>query len=151
MIWQQQTWTCQCDVVLRALCVVSISCGRMANVVLLHGPTVIYWDACLNAHYTYSTICSVMRRWTSCAVLSALLCPLLPWRRAPKSAESVYYFPNVCQSVRMAQLHSKWTHCHKIWYLSIYRKSAEKIEVSVTKQCDKNNGTAHAADRHMCV
>jgi len=38
--------------------------------------------------------------------------------------------------VRM-ELASHWTDFHEIWYISIFRKSVEKIEVSF--KSDKNN------------
>jgi hypothetical protein len=38
----------------------------------------------------------------------------------------------------MEQLGSNWTVFHEIWYLSIFRKSAKKFQVSL--KCDKNNG-----------
>jgi len=41
-------------------------------------------------------------------------------------------------SVRMEQLGSKWTDFREIWYLSILRKSVEKIRVSLKP--DKSNG-----------
>ena len=44
-------------------------------------------------------------------------------------------------SVRTEQLGSKWTDFHDIWYLSIFRKSAEQIQASL--KSDKNNGTIH--------
>jgi len=51
-------------------------------------------------------------------------------------------FPPVCPSVRLSvrieQLSSHWTNFHEIWYLSIFRISVEKIQVSL--KCDKNNG-----------
>ena len=34
----------------------------------------------------------------------------------------------VCPSVHMEQLGSHWTDFHEIWYLSIFRKSVEKIQ-----------------------
>jgi len=43
-----------------------------------------------------------------------------------------------CLSVRMEQLGAHWTDFHEIWYLSIFRKSVEKIQVSL--KSDKNNG-----------
>ena len=46
-----------------------------------------------------------------------------------------------CLPVRMKQLGCRWTDFHEIWYLSIFRKSVEKIQVSV--QSDNNNGTLH--------
>ena len=44
----------------------------------------------------------------------------------------------VCLSVRMEQLGSYGTHFHEIWYLNIFRKPAENIQVSLNS--DKNNG-----------
>ena len=41
-------------------------------------------------------------------------------------------------SVRMGQLGSQWTNFHEIWYLSIFRKSVENIQVAI--KSDKNNG-----------
>ena len=48
---------------------------------------------------------------------------------------------SVCPSVRMEQLGFYWTDFHKIWHLSIFRKSVEKSHISV--KSDKNNGTLH--------
>ena len=44
----------------------------------------------------------------------------------------------MCQSVRMGQLGSHRTDFHEIWYLNIFRKSVDKIQVSL--KSDKNNG-----------
>ena len=44
-------------------------------------------------------------------------------------------------SVHMAQLGSHWTDFHEIWYVSIFRKCAMKIQVSL--KSDNNNGTLH--------
>jgi hypothetical protein len=41
-------------------------------------------------------------------------------------------------SVLMEHLGSHWTDCHEIWYLSIFLKSVEKIQVSLNS--DKNSG-----------
>jgi hypothetical protein len=41
-------------------------------------------------------------------------------------------------SARMEQLGSHWTDFHEIWYLSIFRNSVEKIQVSL--KSDKNKG-----------
>ena len=38
---------------------------------------------------------------------------------------------SVLQSVRMEQLGLHWKDFHEIWYLSIFRKSIEKIQVSL--------------------
>jgi len=46
----------------------------------------------------------------------------------------------VCPSVCMEQLVSHWTDFHEIWYLSIFRKSVEKIQVSL-KSNKNNSGT----------
>jgi hypothetical protein len=35
----------------------------------------------------------------------------------------------VCLSVRMEKFNCHWTNFHEIWYLNIFRKSVEKIEV----------------------
>jgi len=43
----------------------------------------------------------------------------------------------VCPSVRMEQLCSRWTNCHEIWYFSIFRKTVEKIQVSL--KSEENN------------
>jgi len=43
-----------------------------------------------------------------------------------------------CLSVRVKQLGSHWTDFHETWYLSIFRKSVQKIQVSL--KSDKNNG-----------
>jgi len=44
---------------------------------------------------------------------------------------------HVCLSARMEQL-AHWTDFHEIWYLSIFRKYVEKIQVSL--KSDKLNG-----------
>jgi len=38
----------------------------------------------------------------------------------------------------MEQLGSQWTDFHEIWYLTIFRKSVEKIQFSL--KYDNNNG-----------
>jgi hypothetical protein len=48
---------------------------------------------------------------------------------------------SVCPSVRMEHLGSQWKDFHEIRYLSIFRKSVEKIQVSL--KSDNNNGTVH--------
>jgi len=52
-------------------------------------------------------------------------------------ANSDYFAMSVCLLVRMKQLSSQWTDFHEIRYLSIFRKSIEKIRVSL--KSDKNN------------
>jgi hypothetical protein len=45
---------------------------------------------------------------------------------------------SVCRSVRTEQHGSHWTYFHEISYLSIFRKSVEKIKV--LSKSDRNNG-----------
>jgi hypothetical protein len=45
---------------------------------------------------------------------------------------------SICLSVRMEQLASHWTVYHEIWYLTTFRNSVTKIQVSL--QSDKNDG-----------
>jgi hypothetical protein len=45
---------------------------------------------------------------------------------------------SVRPSVNTVQLCSRWTNFHEIWYLSIFRNTVEKIQVSIKP--DKNNG-----------
>jgi hypothetical protein len=48
--------------------------------------------------------------------------------------------PSFRPSVRVDQLGSYWTDFYETWYLSIYRKYAEKIEFLL--KSDKSNGTS---------
>jgi len=48
---------------------------------------------------------------------------------------------SVRPSVRMEQLGCHWTELHVICYLTVFRKTVEKIQVSL--KSDKNNGTVH--------
>jgi hypothetical protein len=41
-------------------------------------------------------------------------------------------------SIRMEQLDSRWTDFHEILHFSVFRKTVEKIQVSL--KSDKNNG-----------
>ena len=50
-------------------------------------------------------------------------------------------------SVRMEQLGSHWTDSHDIWYLSIFRRPVEKMQVSL--KSDKYNG--HFTWRPICI
>ena len=45
---------------------------------------------------------------------------------------------SICPSVHMEQLGSHWKDFHEIWYLSIFQKTVEKIQVSL--KSDKNKG-----------
>jgi len=55
-----------------------------------------------------------------------------------KIAKSDYSLRHVCPSVCMGQLGSHCMDFHEIWYLSIFRKSVEKIQVAL--KSGKNNG-----------
>jgi len=59
-----------------------------------------------------------------------------------KIGNSDYDLRHVClsvrPSVRVEQLGYKWTDFYEIWYLGIFRKTIEKIQVSL--KLDKNNG-----------
>jgi hypothetical protein len=57
-----------------------------------------------------------------------------------EASKRVYYH-HICLSVRMEQLGSHWMHFYYIWNLSFFRKSTEKIQVSL--RSDKNNATLH--------
>jgi len=60
-------------------------------------------------------------------------------RKIAKSDHNIRYAcPSVRPSVRMEQLGSHWTDFLTIWYLGIFRKSVEKIQVSL--KSDKNSG-----------
>jgi hypothetical protein len=48
---------------------------------------------------------------------------------------------SVLLSVRMGQLRSYRADFQEIWYLMIYRRSVQKIQVSL--KSDKNGGTLH--------
>jgi hypothetical protein len=51
---------------------------------------------------------------------------------------TISFFVSIRPSVNVEQLGCNCTDCYDIWYLSIFRKSVEKIWVSLTS--DKNNG-----------
>jgi hypothetical protein len=65
----------------------------------------------------------------------------LYFRRVRKIAKSDCYLRHVCVSVRMEYVGTHWTHFHEMRYLSIFRKSVGKIQVSLKP--DMNNGTLH--------
>jgi hypothetical protein len=60
------------------------------------------------------------------------------FRRVRKMAKSDYKLRHVCPSFRMEQHGSHWTDFMKFGFLRIFRKSVEKIQVSL--KSDKNNG-----------
>jgi hypothetical protein len=59
-----------------------------------------------------------------------------------------YVCPSVRPSVRMVQLGSHWTHFYETWYLRIFRKSVEKIHVSL--KSNKDNGSFAWRPVYIC-
>ena len=53
--------------------------------------------------------------------------------------ETISFVMSARPSVRMKQPCCRWTELHEIWYLNIFRKTAEKTQVSL--KSDKNDGT----------
>ena len=47
---------------------------------------------------------------------------------------TVSFYMSVSPSVRMEKLGSNWTNFHENWYLSIFRKSVEKIQTSLKSE-----------------
>ena len=58
-----------------------------------------------------------------------------------KIAKNNYWLCRVCPSVYTEQFGSHWKDFHKIWYLSNFLKSVEKIQVLL--KCFKNNPHLH--------
>jgi hypothetical protein len=79
---------------------------------------------------------------SSCDWFSPLWDSLLPFKVLRAFAilwkETMRFVMSVCPSVRIEQLGSHWMNFHEIWYLNMYRKSLEKIQVSL--KSDKHNG-----------
>ena len=73
--------------------------------------------------------------WPSFSVMAVVKLVFI-FRHVRKIAESDY-FVSIRLSVRMEQLVSHRTDFHEISYLSIFRKSVQKIQVSL--KSDKNN------------
>jgi hypothetical protein len=63
---------------------------------------------------------------------------LSPFRRFRKTSKFGYSARYVCLFVHVEQLSSQLMDFHKILYLSIFRKSAEKIKASLNS--DQNKG-----------
>jgi hypothetical protein len=76
------------------------------------------------------------RECVFCAVRAGYLTFTSDFRRVRKIAKHDFQLCHVCPSVRMEQLRSHWTDFHKIWYLRIFRKSDEEIQISM--QSGKN-------------
>jgi len=76
-------------------------------------------------------------------VLSEKVCiPLLPSFLLSAFAKlqkaTISFVKSIHLSVRMEQLGSQWTDFHEISYLKIFRKTVQKIQVSL--KSDKNKG-----------
>jgi hypothetical protein len=56
---------------------------------------------------------------------------------AKKKEKNTSFVMSVRMSVHMEQLSSHWTDFHEVWCFRIFRKSVEKIEISL--KSDKNN------------
>jgi hypothetical protein len=71
----------------------------------------------------------------SCTDMVTLGLFLGAFAKLPK--ENISFVMSACPFVRMKQLGSHWVDIHEIWYLSVFRKSVEKIQMSL--KSDKNN------------
>ena len=73
--------------------------------------------------------------WEQTAIISLYSINWLVFTRVRKISKSDYQRRHVCPSVCMEQLGLHWMDFHEIRYMSIFRKSVEKIQVSL--QCHK--------------
>jgi len=101
---------------------------------------------CLTATKTVHSIRSRMRMTghcneficdTSSSFCSKWYLPILFGAFTKLRKATISFVMSVRPSVRM-ELGSHWTDFHKIWYLSIFRKTVEKIKGSL--KSDKSNG-----------
>jgi hypothetical protein len=69
----------------------------------------------------------IVTRVSSCSVLGA-----------SKTAKNLLLLALLCMFVRMERLGFHWTDTHEVYYLGIFRKSVEKIQVLL--KSDKSNG-----------
>jgi hypothetical protein len=67
--------------------------------------------------------------------------------RVRKVVKSDDYFRHVCLSLYMEQLGSHGTYFHEIWYLRGFRKSVERIQMSL--KSDTNNGYFRGRTTYM--
>jgi hypothetical protein len=68
-----------------------------------------------------------------CRSTSKQKCPVTPRRGGTKCDKRLS--ASSCPSVRKEQLDSHWTDFHEIWYISIFRKSSQKIQFSLKSCC----------------
>ena len=85
-----------------------------------HDCQVVYTFYCLHRSYT---------------VLCFWLHPFLG--AFPKLRKATISFTSVCPSLRMEQIGSHWTDFDETWYLRLFQKPVEKIQI--TLKSDKNN------------
>jgi hypothetical protein len=95
--------------------------GRGEALTLHYAVPLVLWDGTWGR--TYSPLCNQF------------------FTRVRKISKSDYWLRHVCPSVRMEQLGSHRTDFNEIWYLSVFRKSVEKIQVLL--KSDKITGTLH--------
>jgi len=81
---------------------------------------------------TVETQCVFFAVGTNSFYLSGILLGVF----AKLQKETINFIMSICPSVHMEQLSSHWKDFHEIW-LNIFRKSVEKIQVSL--HMDKNN------------
>ena len=72
---------------------------------------------------------------------------LVHFRRVRKISKRDCQLRHFCMSVRMERLRSYWTRFHYILYLSIKRKSFEKLQVSF--RSDRNSGRFTLRPKYM--
>jgi hypothetical protein len=99
-----------------------------------------YAVSCGNCLPTFRHNVSVPSSRVKSPSWSIFLSPEMPKRTSDflYNIMHCYTLAIVYLSVRMEPLGSHWTDFHKIWYLSIFRKFVEIIQVSL--KSDKNNG-----------
>jgi hypothetical protein len=86
----------------------------------------------------FAKICRASVNFVKSGAVTYILGAFTKLRKATISS-IIYVCLSVCLSFRMQQLGSHWTDFHETLYLSIFRKSVEKIQDSLIP--DKNNGT----------
>jgi len=99
---------------------------------------------------TLVCICVVRLLFVLFCVLFVCKCVLPPGDN-PIAVNKYITCVSVLPPVRMEQLGSHWTDFHESWYLSIFRKSVENIQISL--KSDRNNGyfTCRTAYIFVCV
>jgi hypothetical protein len=106
-----------------------------------------YFDTFWNLLIYIFLICGFCHSTLFCCCCCYCMCC---FKHFCKIAKRDYQICHVCPSVRpsicMEQLGSHWTDFHEIWYLSIFRKSVKKIQVSFTLDKSKRYFTWRRLD-----